>query len=121
MYAILPRSQGPVLGIEISGKVDLEQEQALVARAEDLIREHGKISLLVVLGDHLGTSLEAAMADMKWTLANMKHLARIAIVSDSKLLAALVAVDATFAKLAGIEEKRFDKTEIDKAWHWIES
>lgn len=121
MYTILPRSRGSVLGIEIKGKVDIAQERELVAKADELIGAHGKISLLVVLGDHVGTSFEAAMADMKWTLANMKHLAKIAIVSDSKLLAALVAVDAAFAKLASIEEKHFDKADVETAWHWIES
>jgi len=120
MYTILPRSKGAILGIEISRKVDIDQEQALVAKADDLIREHGGISLLVVLGEHVGTSFEAAMADMKWTLANMKHLSKLAIVSDSKLLAALVAVDATFARMAGIQEKHFDKADLDAAWSWIE-
>ncbi|PVB60181.1 STAS/SEC14 domain-containing protein [Labrenzia sp. 011] len=121
MYTILPRSRGPVLGVEINGKVDIAQERALEAKAEELIREHGRISLLVVLGDHVGASFEAATADLKWMLANMKHLTKIAIVSDSKLLAALVAVDATFAKLASIEEKHFDRKDIETAWQWIGS
>jgi hypothetical protein len=121
MYTILPRSQGAILGIEISGKVEIDQEQALVAKADELIREHGKISLLVVLGEHVGTSFDAAMADMKWTLGNMKHLAKVAIVSDSRLLAALTAVDAAFARMAGIEEKHFDKADLDAAWTWIAS
>jgi len=121
MYTILPRSQGAVLGVEVTGKVDITQEQALIAKAEELIEEHGKINVLVVLGDHVGVSFEAAKADIKWVLANMQHLSKIAIVTDSKLLAALIAVDATFAKMVGIEEKHYDKADIETAWHWIES
>ncbi|MES0808149.1 STAS/SEC14 domain-containing protein [Roseibium sp. SCPC15] len=121
MFVILPRSQGPVLGVEISGKIDIDQERNLIDQAEQLIKEHDKISVLVVLGDHVGVSLEAAAADIKWILTHMVHLNKIAIVTDSKMLAALIAVDATFAKVAGIQEKHFDRDEIETAWHWIES
>ncbi len=121
MYTILPRSQGPVLGVEVTGKIDIEQEKELIKEAEERIEEHDKISVLVVLGEHVGISLEAAGTDIKWVLTHMPHLRKVAIVTDSKLLAALVAVDATFAKMVGIEEKHFDKNEIDIAWHWVES
>lgn len=121
MYEILPRSQGPVFGVEITGKVGIDQEKELIAKAEELIEDHGKINVLVVIGEHAGVSFEAAAADIKWVLANMQHMNKVAIVTDSKLLAALVAVDATFAKMVGIQEKHFDKDEIDIAWHWVES
>lgn len=121
MYTILPRSRGAVLGVEVNGKIDLEQEQQLTAKAEELITSHDKISVLIVLGDHVGISMEAVVSDIKWILEHMKHLARFAIVTDSKLLAALVAVDATFAKMVSIQEKHFDKSEIETAWHWVES
>jgi len=121
MYTILPRSQGPVLGVEIAGEIELDQEKALIAKAEEMIEAHGKISVLVIVGAHAGVSFEAASADIKWVLANMQHMNKIAVVTDSKLLAALVAVDATFARMAGIAEKHFDKDDIETAWHWIES
>ena len=121
MYTILPRSNGPVLGVEVSGKIDIEQEKELIAKAEELIGTHDKISVLVVLGDHVGISFEAAVSDIKWVLTHMPHLRKVGIVTDSKLLAALVAVDATFAKMAGIQEQHFSRDEIETAWHWIES
>ena len=121
MYMILPRSEGPVMGVEISGKLDIDQEQNLTAVAEKLIKEHDKINVLVVLGDHVGVSFEAAASDIKWILTHMSHLNKIGIVTDSNLLTALIAVDATFAKLAGIQEKHFDRQDIETAWHWIEN
>ncbi|WP_299471846.1 STAS/SEC14 domain-containing protein [uncultured Roseibium sp.] len=121
MYTILPRSNGPVLGVEITGKIGIEQEKKLIAAAEDLIEKHDKISVLIVLGDHAFMSIEAATADVKWALTHMAHLHKVAIVADSKLIAALVAIDATFAKLAGIHEMHFATDEIETAWHWIES
>ncbi|WP_420336541.1 STAS/SEC14 domain-containing protein [Roseibium sp.] len=121
MYKILPRSNGPVLGVEISGKLELSQEQELTARAEELIAGHDKISILVVLGDQLSISFEAATSDIKWMLTHMGHLRKVAIVADSKVLAALVAVDSLFAKVVGIEEMHYSTEEIETAWHWIES
>ena len=120
MYKILPRSAGPVLGIEVSGKLDIDQERELIAKAEDLLKSHDKLSFLVVLGGHVGASFEAAAADIKWLLTHLNKISRLAIVTDSKLLAALIATDATFAKLMSIEEKHFDKDQIDAAWDWIE-
>ncbi len=121
MYTILPRSNGPVLGVEISGKVDIEQEKERIAKAVEMIEAFDKISILVVLGEHVGISFEAAASDIKWVLAHMKHLHKVGIVADGKLMAALVAIDATFAKMVGIQEKHFDRDEIETAWHWIES
>ena len=121
MYTILPRSRDAVLGVEISGKITLDQEKDLIAKAEELIEAFGKINVLVVIGAHAGVSFEAAAADIKWVLANMQHLTKIAVVTDSKLLAALVAVDATFARMVGIKEQHFDHADIETAWHWIES
>lgn len=121
MYKILPRSNGPVLGVEISGKLDITQENELTDKAESLIAEHDKISILVVLGDQVSVSFEAAASDIKWMLTHMRHLRKVAIVADAKFLKALVSVDAFFAQAVGIEEMYYSTDEIETAWHWIES
>ncbi len=119
MYEILPRSDGAVLGVKVSGKLTLDQEKELITKADELISTYGKASFLVVLGDHVGVSFEAAVADIKWILTHMSKIARIAVVTDSKLLATLVEVDATFAKMAGIREKHFAIDQEEEAWAWI--
>nr|WP_319386819.1 STAS/SEC14 domain-containing protein [uncultured Roseibium sp.] len=121
MYKILPRSNGAILGVEISGKLDIGQEKDLTAEAEKMIEEHDKISILVVLGDQVSVSFEAAASDIKWMLTHMRHLRKVAIVADSKFLQTLVSVDAFFAKAVGIEEMHYSTDEIETAWHWIES
>ncbi|MEP1931099.1 MAG: STAS/SEC14 domain-containing protein [Roseibium sp.] len=120
MYKILPRSNGPVLGIEVSGKLNIDQERELIAKAEELLKTHEKASFLVVLGEHVGVSFEAATADIKWIATHLNKISRLAILTDSTFLAALIAVDGTFSKLVGIEEKHFDKNDIEAAWDWIE-
>lgn len=121
MHTILPRSQGKVLGVKVSGKIGIEEERELIAAAERLLEAHEKGNFLIVLGDHVSGSLEAAAADIKWVLTHMSRIGKIAIVTDSKLLSALIAIDARFASLAGIEERHFSKDDLGTAWEWIES
>ncbi|XYK81533.1 MAG: STAS/SEC14 domain-containing protein [Labrenzia sp.] len=120
MYEILPRTSGSVLGIKITNTLSNDEEKELLSKADDIVSAYGKVSFLVVLGEHAGVSYEAATADIKWIMTHMTNIARIAIVTDSMLLAVLVDLDATFAKMAGIEEKHFDSSELDAAWDWIE-
>lgn len=119
MYEILPSSEGAVLGVKVSGTLSLEEEKQLTHKADELVSTYGKASFLVVLGDHVGVSFEAVAADFKWILTNMSKIARIAIVTDSKLLGTLIDIDARFAKIAGINEKHFTTDQEDEAWAWI--
>ncbi|MGS4884498.1 STAS/SEC14 domain-containing protein [Roseibium sp. MB-4] len=120
MYEILPRSDGAVLGVKVSGTLTIEEEKELIAKADELVSTYGKASFLVVLGDHVGVSLKAVASDIKWVMTHMDKIARVAVVTDSKFVSALVDIDATFANLAGIKEKHFATAELDAAWDWIE-
>lgn len=119
MYTVLPESDGNVLGLEIAGKIDIEQERELISKVEAILAEHDKISLLVVVNKGVSASFEAAVADLKWLVTNIKKLEKIAIVADNTLLEHLTNIDAKFAKLVGIGEKYFPTNELDAAWQWI--
>ncbi|WP_371169308.1 STAS/SEC14 domain-containing protein [Aliiroseovarius sp. 2305UL8-7] len=120
MYQILPQSSGNIMGIEVSGKLDTDQIGELTAKADAIVSEHGKIRFLVVTNSDIHPSFKAAGEDMKWVLTHMNKLDKLAIVMDSKLMAALVSVDAKFASLVGIGEKHFNTDELDAAWAWVE-
>jgi len=49
MIRELPESEDSVLGFEITGKVTLEEEKKWLRRFDAVLKEHGKISVLVVL------------------------------------------------------------------------
>ncbi|MEX3007970.1 STAS/SEC14 domain-containing protein [Hoeflea sp. TYP-13] len=119
MYTVLPQSEGAVLGLEISGRIDIEQERALIAKAEAVIKEHDKIKLLVVVREGTSATFEATMADFKWISTHVKNLGKLAIVADSKVLGWLVAQDAKIAKHLGIGERHFTTDDMDAAWAWI--
>ena len=120
MYEILPRSDGAVLGVKVSGTLTTTEEKELIAKADELVSTYGKASFLVVLGEHVGVSLKAVASDITWIITHMDKIARVAVVTDSRFVSALVDIDAAFASLAGIKEKHFATSELDAAWNWIE-
>ena len=119
MIKELPESEGPVLGFEITGKVTLEEEKEWIAKFDDAIDKHDKVSALIVLGDEASWGVKAGIADLKWIMTHMSRLHRIALVSDSKTWKWLVAIDSPFAKMVGIGEQHFESSEIDAAWAWV--
>jgi len=117
----LPESTGSVIGVEITGKVTLEEEEAWIAKFESAIAEHSKVSALVILGEEAGWGLKAGLADLKWIMTHMKNINKIAIVTDSKVWKWLITADAQFAKLVNIGEKHFGTDQLAEAWDWVKS
>lgn len=119
MIRKLPESEGATIGIEVSGKIDSEEENKWIDIFDKLIEEHGTINILVCLTGKINFSIDAAYDDLKWTFKNLKHMNKLAIVSDSKVLGWLVAADSPFGKLAGISEKHFETRHLQDAWSWV--
>ncbi|WFB36202.1 STAS/SEC14 domain-containing protein [Kiritimatiellota bacterium B12222] len=119
MITKLAESEGATLGLEVSGKIDLIEEKKWIGIVETLIQEHDRINILVVRGGKLGYEFKAAYEDLKWTFKHLKHIHKIAIVSESNVLAALVAMDSPFAQTVGISEKHFKTSNLQDAWQWV--
>lgn len=121
MYKVLPQSEGPTLGLMISGKIDITEEQEMIELAEKVLAEHDKLNLLVIVGENVWASLEAAYADLRWITTHLKNVAKLAIVTDSKTLGWLVEQDAKIARHLGIGERHFATDELEEAWTWTKS
>lgn len=119
MIRELPRSEGAFLAFEVTGKVDEAEERRWIARFEEAIAEHGRVSALVVLGEGARWGMKAGYEDVKWLVTHMKKLHRIAIVTDSTVWKWLIAFDSPFAKLFRIGEKHFERDELERAWDWL--
>lgn len=119
MIRELEQSEGPILAFEISGKVTLEEEKEWIAKFDERIKQHEKISVLVILGEDTSWGTIAGYEDIKWLIQHFKKFDRIAIVTDSTIWKWLIAVDRQFAKLVGINERHFEPTEAKEAWNWL--
>jgi len=115
MIRILERSKGPVVGLESQGKITMEDELAAVAKLDELIKQHGKISWLFVVGSMDYASLRVMYEDMMWLLRNLKHFDRMAVVGDKKWEELLFKADGLV-----FGEKYFDKSRLEDAWAYVE-
>ena len=119
MIKELPQSQGSALGFEVTGKVSLAEEKEWISKIEKAIEIHGKINVLLILGEEAKWGIDAGLEDLKWLMTHMKQINKVAVVTDSKVWKWLVSLDSPFAKLVGVGEKYFPPSEIDEAWKWV--
>jgi hypothetical protein len=119
MIRKLPGSEGATIGIEVSGKIDLEQENHWIGIFNELMEEYDNINILVVLDGQINFGVDVAYEDLKWTFKHLKSINKLAIVSESKVLGWLVAADSPFGKLVGISEKHFELNRLQDAWKWV--
>ncbi len=119
MIELLPESEGAVMGVKITGKVNLEMEKEWIAKTEAAIKEHGRLKFLLQMGEKAGWDLDAGLEDFKWLIKHADDLSKIALVADGKFWEIYVKLDQPFAKMYKIEEKFFKTEDIDSAWKWL--
>lgn len=119
MIKKLPQSNGAVIGVEVSGSISAAEEAQWIKHFDELIAEHETINILVVLDGKINMGLDVAYNDLKWTFKHLKNMDKLAIVSESKVLEWLIALDSPFGKLVGISEKHFELNELESAWRWV--
>lgn len=119
MIKKLPESEGATIGVEVTGKIDSVEENKWIDIFDQLIEEHGEINILVLLDGKINFGVDAVYDDLKWTFKNLKHMNKLAIVSESRVLSWLVAADSPFGKMVGISEKHFETSQLQEAWSWV--
>src|SRR5438132_3638321 len=104
--------------IDLTGKLGSEDYKAYLPKIEELIRQHGKLRLLVHMHDFHGWTPGGLWEDLKFEVRHFKDLERIAFVGDKKWEAGM----SKFCKLFTIAEIRFfDEAMLDQARAWLES
>ncbi|MCK5729391.1 MAG: STAS/SEC14 domain-containing protein [Methylococcales bacterium] len=116
----LAQSNGATLAFEIIGKVSLEQQQAWIKKFDERIKQHEKISVMIIFGETATIGKPSVIyEDIKWIVKHFKRFNKIAVISGSTLWKFLITVDSYFAKMVGINEKHFQPTEAKVAWEWV--
>ena len=72
------------LHVRLTGKLHKEDYEQFLPEAERLIKEHGKIRILVELHDFHGWSAGALWEDIKFDFKHFNDIERLAIVGESK-------------------------------------
>jgi len=118
MIEILPQSSETCIGFKVSGKVTAEDYDVLLPRLDEAIRAHGKINLLVVMGDFEGwAGLDAAKADFKLGTQQYRQVEKAAFVGDKKWQEWMVKIMDPFTRRT--DERFFDLDRLEDAWQWV--
>ena len=118
MITILPKTTENSIGFKISGKVTAEDYEVMVPKLDEAISTHGKVNLLMVMGDFEGISgLDAFKADFNFGTHQYRKVDKAAFVGDKKWLEWVVKIMDPFTRRT--DEKLFEPDEIIEAWDWL--
>jgi hypothetical protein len=107
-----------LLEIQLTGKLAKEDYEQFVPAVERLLKEHGKIRLLVEMHDFHGWTAGALWQDIKFDAKHFSHIERLAIVGERKWQHGM----AVFCKpFTAANIRYFDRPAIDQAREWLAS
>jgi len=75
---------GKVMELHLNGTLTKEDYARFVPDTEELIRQHDKIRMLVIMDDFHGWDAGALWEDIKWDCKHFNHVERIAAVGDKR-------------------------------------
>ena len=109
-------SAADLVEVYVSGKLTRETYEVFVPVLEAGIREFGKLRLLFVMHDFHGWTAGALWEDLKFDLKHFNHIARLAIVGETKWQAGMAAFCKPFTSA---KIKYFPAPELDAARAWL--
>ena len=118
MFELLPESTEDTIGFSISGKLTAQDYELLLPKLDAAIAAHGKISLLVLVGDLEGwDGLEAAKADFRLGTQQYRQVQRAAFVGQGKRQRRLVKIMDPLTRHT--DERFFEHDQLEDAWKWV--
>ncbi len=107
---------GKVLEIRVTGKLNREVYEVFAPRIEELIQEHGKVSVLFDMHDFHGWTAGALWEDLKFDLKHFSDIERLALVGESKWEKGMAAFCKPFTSA---KIRYFDRPKLDEARTWV--
>ena len=117
MIEQLPRSSGPILGFQLSGRLHDLDYQKFVPVIDAAIAEYGKVRLLSLFHDFKGWDAHALWDDIKFSSTHCRKVERIALVGDKRWEHWMAAICKPFTEGT---IRYFDVSETEAAWAWLE-
>jgi hypothetical protein len=117
MYERIPPSEGPFLGLHITGDVGRSETKELVHLIGERFAQHGPVRLLVAYDAPPGLiSAEDLYDNMRFAKIASDKLARMAVIGRHTWEDTWIAL---FGLFGGIQARYFDRREIEKALVWL--
>ncbi len=115
MISLLDKTEGNVIGLEISGKVsgsDMEKGRPII---ENTIKEHGSVRILMKLKNFYYSNPLAFIQDLKFISDNKSKIEKMAVVADNKIIEVLSSLSSLFIN----NQKVFSAEKENEAWEWV--
>jgi hypothetical protein len=110
------RDEGKTLEVRLTGKLGKEDYEAFVPAVERLVKQHGKIRMLVELHDFHGWTAGAVWEDTKFALRHFTDIERLAIVGETRWEKGMAAFCKPFT---AAKVRYFDHTRPAEARDWL--
>ena len=111
-------STGNILRVKIMGEFKKTESDYLQSIAESIIKQRGKIKILIILEDFQGWERGADWGDITFAIEHDDDIEKMAIVGDEEWKDLVFAFLAQPLRKAQIEY--FDSTRIEEATAWLE-
>ncbi len=116
MIEQIPVQEDNIVAFRLSGKLSHADYQAFLPRLEELIKEQGRISVLLELVDFHGWDLGAAWDDFRLGVEHADDFERIAIVGEGGLQKWMALMAKPFTSA---EVRFFEAEQLGDAWDWL--
>lgn len=104
--------------ITVSGKITKEDYDSAIAPIEAFIGKHGTINFIEVIESFSGFDPSIILPGLKFDFAHVKHISRVAVVSDIGWISPLAKAAGYFM---ATKLRRFDLAALDEAKEWVRS
>ena len=105
------------LELNVSGKLEEQDYRIFRPLAEERIREHGSVSLLVHVTDFKGWTPAGMWEDLKFDVSHYSDVSRLALVGDDSSTAWMARLARPFTRA---EVEHFPEARLDEARSWIQ-
>jgi hypothetical protein len=106
------------LEVDLHGKLSREDYEKVIPDTERLIRQHGKIRVLVTMHEFEGWDAGALWEDAKWETRHFTDIEKLAIVGEESWQKWMAGFCDAFTKA---EVRYFNCAQLDEAHIWVNS
>jgi hypothetical protein len=110
-------NNGKLLTIHVTGKLIKDDYAEFVPAFERLVRQHGKLRVLLDMIDFHGWELSAAWEDTRFAIQHFADIDRLAVVGDKEWQHGMAIFARPFTKA---QVRYFDHAKAAEARKWLD-
>jgi hypothetical protein len=107
---------GKILVIKLTGKLTKEDYERFTPEVERMIKQHGKLRLLIQMHDFHGWTAGALWQDVKFDLKHFRDVERLALVGEKTWEHGMAVFCKPFTTAT---IRYFERSEAEQAEAWI--